>query len=48
MSKELISIKDLEERLTKEIQKYEGCETCKLSGVFLLQIPDEEIGRAHV
>ncbi len=42
MNKILVTKQELQDWLTSEIQKYEGCETCKLTGVMGLQELDGE------
>ena len=44
MNKILVTKQELQDWLTSEIQKYEGCETCKLTGVMGLQELDGEGG----
>ena len=42
MTRKLISKKELQNWLTSEIQKQEGCETCEFRGIMGLQEPDQE------
>jgi len=42
MNRDLISRDELAQWLTQELQKVEDCEHCSVSGILLLQKPDDQ------